>query len=35
LKEIYAKPLDPTLPRNIYLLTDGAVGDTRKVIELV
>ena len=35
LLDIFSKPLDPTLPRNIYLLTDGAVYDTASVVDLV
>lgn len=35
LKDIFNEPVDEKLPRHIYLLTDGAVSDTSKVVELI
>jgi hypothetical protein len=35
LQDIYADPVDLDLPRQIYLLTDGAVNNTKQIVELV
>ena len=35
LQDVYADPVDLKLPRQIYLLTDGAVNNTKKIVELV
>lgn len=29
IRDIFGEPLDPVLPRNLYLLTDGAVENTK------
>ena len=35
LKDIVKEPADKNLPRSLYLLTDGAVFNTKEVVELV
>lgn len=35
LKEALSAKLDANLPRQIYLLTDGAVGNTKEIIEMI
>jgi hypothetical protein len=35
LQDLLKQPADPLLPRHIYLLTDGAVGNTQEVVNLI
>lgn len=35
IRDIFSDPLDPVLPRNLYLLTDGAVENTKLIVELI
>jgi hypothetical protein len=35
LQDVYADPVDIELPRQIYLLTDGAVNNTKQIVEMV
>lgn len=35
IASIFKQEADPTLPRHIYLLTDGAVGNTKQIVDLI
>lgn len=35
VNEIFTLPSDPKLPRHLYLLTDGAVANTRQLVDLI
>lgn len=35
IKDILQKDADPNLPRHLYLLTDGAVGNTQQIVQLI
>eukprot|EP00347_Sterkiella_histriomuscorum_P015189 403357978 len=35
LKAIFSLPVDQELPRHLYLLTDGEVNDTKKVVDMI
>eukprot|EP00347_Sterkiella_histriomuscorum_P017977 403347255 len=35
VQDILSQPCDPNLPRHLYLLTDGEICDTQKLIEMI
>ena len=35
IQDILSQPTDPSLPRHLYLLTDGEVFDTQKIIDMI
>eukprot|EP00347_Sterkiella_histriomuscorum_P006776 403351474 len=35
VKDILKQPVDPKFPRHLYLLTDGEIGDTNKLVDLI
>eukprot|EP00347_Sterkiella_histriomuscorum_P022926 403336630 len=35
VKDILSEPVNPNLPRHLYLLTDGEICDTQKLIEMI